>query len=57
MKVIRAHDYPADRPEPDFKGLRRLLLGLFIAQALFFLACAVFTIRPVLKPPCKCLCR
>jgi hypothetical protein len=61
MKVLRAHDYP-QAPTQDFKELRRILIGFFIAAALLFTICVVMVLRA--KPvhlrkvsPCNCTCR
>jgi hypothetical protein len=62
MKVLRAHDYPQAPPRHDFRELRRILIGFFVATAMLFTICIVMVLRarPVqLRKvnPCTCVCR
>jgi hypothetical protein len=47
MKVLRAHDYPQNQkaPEPDFRGLRRIMAFFLTALILSTLICAATIIR------------
>lgn len=62
MKPLRAHDYPSPVPEPDFRGLRRIMAG-FILAILFCVAMIIITTIRTARmhhvpaaPAIRCIC-